>query len=130
MAIGKDEVTILRIENVTFSRNRFKTYIGNMGEMIAEEVLEKEGYNIWMMRPYQADQWPEDEDFPDRPKSDRREKRLGNLNYALGLLYREQPRLPDEKSLREEYEARYKGLGLLTWKEFKSREQAEINMHS
>jgi hypothetical protein len=129
MAIGKDQETILHIENVTFSRSRFKTYIGNIGEMIAEEVLEKEGYDLWMMGSYQVDESPEDEDYPGPLKSDRRKKRRGNLINALGLLYREQPRLPDEKSLREEYEARYKGSGLLTWKEFKSREEAEINMH-
>jgi len=134
VTIGKEQETILQIENVIFSGNRFKTYIGNIGELIAKEVLEKEGREIWMMGSYFADYPPEDEDFPGRPKSDRRKKRRGNLISALGLLYREQPRLPDERSLKKTYEIEFKGLDkarfhVPTWKDFKEQEQAKINMH-
>jgi len=119
----------LHIENVIFSRNRFKTYIGNIGELIAEEVLEKEGYEIWMMKPYYADQLPEDEDFVGRSQSDRRKKRRGALIGTLGLLYKEQPRLPSAKVLREFHKARSRVLPHETFKELKNQEEAKINMH-
>lgn len=120
---------MLHIENVIFSRNRFKTYIGNIGELIAEEVLEKEGYEIWMMGSYYADQEPEDEDFHSPLKSDRRKKRRGALISALGLLRKEQPRLPSAKVLRELHKERSRVLPHETFKEFKNREQAKINMY-
>jgi hypothetical protein len=42
------------IENVEFSKSRFKTYFGNIGEMIAEEILLKEGFTVWGLKPYSA----------------------------------------------------------------------------
>jgi hypothetical protein len=42
----------LRLNDVTFSKKRFRTYLGNMGEMIAEEVLIRKGFEVWEVRPY------------------------------------------------------------------------------
>ena len=41
----------LKLLNVEFSKNGFKTCFGKMGEMIAEEVLLKEGFKVYKWRP-------------------------------------------------------------------------------
>lgn len=44
----------LKLIDIEFSKSRFKTYFGNIGEMIAEQVLLKEGYAVCKWRPYVA----------------------------------------------------------------------------
>ncbi len=44
----------LELKNVEFSKSRFKTYYGNIGELIAEEVLLKDGFTVWGLKPYHA----------------------------------------------------------------------------
>lgn len=44
----------LELETVEFSKSRFRTYFGNIGELIAEEVLFKQGFHVWGLRPLHA----------------------------------------------------------------------------
>lgn len=46
--------TILELKTFEVSRRRFKTYIGSMGEMIASEILLREGFRVWGLKPYHA----------------------------------------------------------------------------
>lgn len=48
----KDEKVKLELNHVKFDRSRFRRYIGNIGEMIAQEVLLKEGFEVWLLTPY------------------------------------------------------------------------------
>jgi hypothetical protein len=47
-------VARLKLETVEFRKSRFKTYFGNIGEMVAEEILLKEGFTVWGLKPYHA----------------------------------------------------------------------------
>jgi len=42
----------LKLKDVEFSKSRFKTYFGNIGEMITEAILLKEGFRVCKWRPY------------------------------------------------------------------------------
>jgi len=44
----------LELANLEFSKSRFKSYFGNIGELIAEEILFKEGFEVCRWRPYNA----------------------------------------------------------------------------
>jgi len=39
---------------VEFNKSRFKTYLGNIGEMIAGQVLLKQGFSVWELKPFHA----------------------------------------------------------------------------
>jgi hypothetical protein len=43
-----------KLKTVEFNKSRFKTYFGNIGEMIASEILLKEGFRVWGLKPYEA----------------------------------------------------------------------------
>ena len=47
----ENENAILEIEQPRFDRNRFRVYYGNIGEIIAQEVLRKQGFEAYMTRP-------------------------------------------------------------------------------
>lgn len=40
----------IKLMTVEFSKSRFKTYFGNIGEMIASEILLKEGLTLLLKR--------------------------------------------------------------------------------
>jgi len=42
-----EDVSCLQID-----KTRFRRYIGNIGEMIVQEVLVKRGYRVWLLTPY------------------------------------------------------------------------------
>ncbi len=44
----------LELETVEFSESRLKTYLGNIGEMIAGQVLSKRGFSVWELKPFHA----------------------------------------------------------------------------
>jgi hypothetical protein len=44
----------LKLKDVEFSKSRFKTYFGNIGELITEEMLLKRGFEVLGMKPYHA----------------------------------------------------------------------------
>ena len=46
--------TLLKLKNVNFSKSRFQTYFGNIGEMIAEETLFKEGFEVCKWSSFSA----------------------------------------------------------------------------
>jgi hypothetical protein len=48
----------LAIKEIGFSKKRFRTYFGNIGEMIAEEVLIEEGYTLCELKPYATGKSP------------------------------------------------------------------------
>jgi hypothetical protein len=62
---------MLTIKNVGFNRGRFRTYYGNIGELIVEESLAKEGFEVWQFRPYSIDE-------------------QADIRFALAPLYRRQ----------------------------------------
>ena len=64
----KDEKVKLELNHVKFDRSRFRRYIGNIGEMIAQEVLLKEGFEVWLLTPY----FPEVSPAP--PREERQER--------------------------------------------------------
>ena len=37
----------LKLFNLEFSKNKFRNYFGNMGEVITEETLTKKGFIVW-----------------------------------------------------------------------------------
>lgn len=43
---------LFQVDHPEFSSSRFRTYHGNIGELVSAEVLEKSGYEVWMMRPF------------------------------------------------------------------------------
>ena len=47
----KNENVILEIKQPRFNRNRFRVYYGNIGEIIAQEVLRKQEFEAWLSRP-------------------------------------------------------------------------------
>jgi len=71
-----DAETILTVKNVEFNKGRFRTYYGNIAELIAEEALAKEGFEIWQFRPYSIDESSSAHD----------------IRFALAPLYRRQYR--------------------------------------
>lgn len=50
--LTKDEKVKLGLNHVKFDRSRSRRYIGNIGEMVAQEVLLKEGFEGWLLTPY------------------------------------------------------------------------------
>lgn len=82
----------LKMKTVKFSKSRFKTYFGNMGEMIAEEVLLKDGYAVWEVSHYPGGYLPS-------------EYRIAkSLLEYLRYMYQ---RKPDKNTLKKEYKIRY-----------------------
>lgn len=47
----KTEDAILELERPDFNRNRLRAYSGNLGEIIAQEVLRKHGFEVYLTRP-------------------------------------------------------------------------------
>jgi len=67
-----NDKTRLELENVKFNKSRFRRYQGNIGEMVAEEVLLREGFEVWVCTPY----------FPDvSPMSGKKLTRGGLVRY-------------------------------------------------
>ncbi len=73
---GVNEKIILKLENVQFNRGRFPVYFGNIGEMIAREMLLKDGFEVWLFRPY----------FPSSPPLSGKEVLGSNIIYDLNCL--------------------------------------------
>jgi len=48
--ILKDD--LIHVDHVEFDKGRFRRYIGNIGEMVAQEALEKRGFKVWVITPY------------------------------------------------------------------------------
>lgn len=44
----------LELETVEFDKSRFRVYFGNIGEMIAEQVLLEQGFSVWRLKPFHA----------------------------------------------------------------------------
>lgn len=44
----------LELETVEVNKSRFATYFGNIGEMLAGQVLLKQGFSVWGLRPIHA----------------------------------------------------------------------------
>ncbi len=80
--------------NVKFDKSRFRRYIGNIGEMVAQEALMKEGFEVWLLTPY----------FPVETR--KKLPRSGLLTF-LSYLYKQ----PDENSLQSLYKVRYCRMG-------------------
>ena len=66
--------TLLKLKNVNFSKSRFQTYFGNIGEMIAEETLSIEGFEVCKWSPFST---------PNIGSN----KINNNLRYCLRCLY-------------------------------------------
>lgn len=49
-----EKAVSLKLKDVEFSKSRFKTYFGNIGELITEEMLLKRGFEVLGMKPYHA----------------------------------------------------------------------------
>jgi hypothetical protein len=47
-----DEKNELAVKNVEFNKGRFRTYYGNIAELIVEEVLGQNGFDVWLFRPF------------------------------------------------------------------------------
>ena len=85
----------LELKKVEFGKRRFNTYFGNIGEMIAEEILIKAGYSVWEMKPYSCPSLPSESKIATR------------LTFYLDYLYRKKPQ---KDKLRTRYEACYTNL--------------------
>ena len=48
--MGKESV-ILEIKRTRFDRSRLRVYYGNIGELVAQEVLRKQGFEASLTRP-------------------------------------------------------------------------------
>jgi hypothetical protein len=44
----------LELKDIEFSKSRFRNYFGNIGEMVTEEILLREGFAVCRWRPYVA----------------------------------------------------------------------------
>lgn len=109
MSLEKSEQ--LSIKDINFSKTRFRTYFGNIGEMITEEVLSKEGYQICELRPF---------------STGKTRLTIGSgLWNCLSVLYQGKP---EETKLRSGYRAKYvpppkflKPSEVPTWEEYYSK---------
>jgi hypothetical protein len=90
----------LKLKDVDFRKSRFRTYFGNIGEMIAEEILLKEGFTVWGFRPYH-----------DGGSKQNTMPFYDNLYFCMNFLYESNERCYDEGLTYEE--TREKGIGLL-----------------
>jgi len=85
----KRDVTILKadvrleLETVEFNKSRFATYFGNIGEMIAEQVLLKQGFSVWGLKPFHAGRLRTERGI------------FGNLFNCLSFLYPSNDRIFD-----------------------------------
>ena len=50
MLIMTDKLA-LQLDRPEFDRSRLRVYYGNMGEIIAQEVLRKQGFEVWLTKP-------------------------------------------------------------------------------
>lgn len=64
------KTNLLSLNHVDFNLSRFRVYMGNMAVMIAQDIIVKEGFEVWGTKPYHADF-----DFPN------------DLFYCLRLFY-------------------------------------------
>ena len=46
-----DKKLTLELKRPKFDRSRLRVYYGNMGEIIAQQVLRKQGFEVWLTRP-------------------------------------------------------------------------------
>ena len=68
----------LRLSRVKFQKGRLRRYIGNIGEIAVQEVLLKQGFDVWLVTPY----------YPERGAP--RESRMGDaLFHYLIYLFEE-----------------------------------------
>lgn len=88
----------LELDHVKFNRSRFRRYVGNIGEMVAQEVLLKEGFQVWLLTPY----------FPNRAPFESRSVG-GGLIHSLSYLYKQKPGKFRKRKL-EDYENKIKAL--------------------
>ena len=51
-----DKTLILELKQPEFDRRRISTYYGNMGEIIAQQVLRKQGFEVFLTRPVACDE--------------------------------------------------------------------------
>ena len=47
----EDENVILEMKQPEFDKSRFRVYYGNIGEIVAQEVLSRQGFEAWLTRP-------------------------------------------------------------------------------
>jgi hypothetical protein len=73
---------ILKMKHVEYDKSRFRRYIGNIGELIAQEALRKKGFEAFLSGPY----------FPD--DLSREEKRN---SYYLPFNFIQKPSAPLRK---------------------------------
>ena len=43
---------LAKISRFQIDKSRFRRYIGNIGEMVAQEALLKQGFEVWLLTPY------------------------------------------------------------------------------
>lgn len=72
----------LKLETVKFNKSSFPTYLGNIGEMIAGQVLLKQGFSVWGLKPFYAGKL-------------RTEGIFGDLFICLSFLYPSNYRIYD-----------------------------------
>lgn len=85
-------------EHFQFDKSRFRKYIGDMGEMVAQEALMKQGFSIWSLHRF--------------PQSMKRPMRTGLLDI-LAYLYRdecESVRISYDRDMTRTYERHVKEL--------------------
>ena len=46
-----DRKLIFELKRPRFDRSRLRVYYGNMGEIITQEVLRRQGFEVWLTRP-------------------------------------------------------------------------------
>jgi hypothetical protein len=73
--MGMNDKIKLELRNVKFDRSRFRRYLGNISEMIVEEVLLQKGFEVWTFVPY----------FPDTSPFKKKKLARGGLIYSLNF---------------------------------------------
>jgi hypothetical protein len=97
MSNGEKEILMeknikLELKKPELSKRRFIAYFGNIGEMIAEEILMKDGYSIWDINSYSCPELSSESKIP--------KNLLYYLNYLNSMKHQ-------KDRLRAEYEALY-----------------------
>jgi hypothetical protein len=64
------------VNRFEFDKTRFRRYIGNIGEMVVQEILLKEGFQVWLITPY-------------HPSSHKNRPLRSGLITILAYLYRD-----------------------------------------
>lgn len=90
-----DKKLTLELKQPNFDRGCLRVYYGNIGEIIAQQILQKQGFNVWLTRPVASEKKYFRIDFIQRT-----EKMIGKLDNEYETEYLVYDKEAVEKELK------------------------------